>query len=119
MSVGRNIKRIRKASGMEQKDLAELLGVSNKTVSSWECDRTEPKIGMIEKMSKIFNCPKTDFIDEVDYLYMAHINDTLEPNIIEIEHKRSFETDLVEAFRAAPAGIKDSVRKLLDLDKED
>ena len=48
---------------MEQSDLAERLHISNKTVSSWECGRTEPRMGMIENMCKVFGCQKTDLID--------------------------------------------------------
>ena len=49
MSIAENIRVMRISNNMEQKELARLLEVSNKTVSSWECGRTEPKIGMIEK----------------------------------------------------------------------
>ena len=42
--------------------LAELIGVSDKTVSSWEINRTEPKMGMVEKISSALNCKKTDII---------------------------------------------------------
>lgn len=63
MGMGENIKRIRKQHNMEQSELAKLLGISNKTVSSWETNRTEPKIGMIEKMAIIFDCEKTEIIE--------------------------------------------------------
>ncbi len=65
MSIGKNIQLKRILNHMDQKDLANLLHVSNRTISSWECGRTEPNIGMIEKMSKIFGCSKTDLIEAV------------------------------------------------------
>lgn len=63
MNIGKNIKQMREKLGMEQQELAEKLNISNKTISSWECGRTEPKMGMIEAMCKVFGCEKTVLID--------------------------------------------------------
>ena len=63
MNISQNIKKYREKFGMEQQDLAAKLNISNKTVSSWECGRTEPRMGMIEAMSEIFGCEKTELID--------------------------------------------------------
>ena len=62
MSIGDNIKRLREARNLKQSDLAEMIGVSDKTISSWEINRTEPKMGMVEKISIALNCKKTDII---------------------------------------------------------
>lgn len=62
MSIGKNIKYQRERNNLTQTGLAELLGVSNKTVSSWEIDRTEPKIGMVEKICEALHCKKTDIV---------------------------------------------------------
>ena len=62
MSIGDNIKKWREIRNLKQSDLAELVGVSDKTVSSWEINRTEPKMGMVEKISYALNCKKTDII---------------------------------------------------------
>ena len=61
--IGKNIRIMRKARNMGQKELAEKLGISFKTVSSWEIGRTEPNIGTIEKLSEIFGCTKSELID--------------------------------------------------------
>lgn len=63
MKIGKNIKAIRVSQNMEQKDLAEKLHISNKTISSWECDRTEPNIGMFEKIAEALNVTKTELLD--------------------------------------------------------
>ena len=65
MGIGKNIERLRKLNKMTQSELGEKLHVSNKAVSSWEKDRTEPNIGMIEAMCEIFKCQKTDLIDGI------------------------------------------------------
>lgn len=65
MSLGTNIKHYRKINNLSQKDLALSLGVSDKTISSWEIDRTEPNMGMLEKMSKVFHCQKSELISYI------------------------------------------------------
>lgn len=69
--ISENIKRIRIKEDMEQLELAKKLGVSNKTVSSWECGRTEPRMGMIEKMCDVLKCSKSDLIDEQPTVIMG------------------------------------------------
>lgn len=64
MNIGNNIKKMRKALNMEQSELAVKLNVSNKTVSSWECGRTEPKMDMIEAMSTIFGIKKSELLED-------------------------------------------------------
>lgn len=64
MDIGKNIKTMRKALNMEQSELAKRLNVSNKTISSWECGRTEPKMDMIEKLSVIFGLKKSELLEE-------------------------------------------------------
>lgn len=62
MSIGENIKMWRERRNLKQSDLAEKLGISDKTVSSWEINRTEPKMGMIEKICAVLSCKKTENI---------------------------------------------------------
>lgn len=112
MSIADNIRRLRISKNLEQKELAKMLDVSNKTVSSWECGRTEPKIGMIEKMAEIFGCSKTDLIDNSLIIEGNGIDYTV------LNFGKDLDTKLVDAYHNAPEGIKESVKKLLDI-KED
>lgn len=64
MGIGNNIKKWREFRNLKQTELAEMIGVSDKTVSSWEINRTEPKMGMVEKICAALNCKKTDIIGE-------------------------------------------------------
>lgn len=64
MDIGKKIRQLRKQLDLNQTELADLLGVSQKTISSYEINRTQPTIEMIDKMCKVFNCKKTDFMDE-------------------------------------------------------
>lgn len=89
MDIGARIKFYRRQNDMEQKDLANLLGVSNKTISSWETNRTEPKMEMIEKMCQIFNCRKSDFVDGFEFDYVFTHDEEIEM-LIECYRKASY-----------------------------
>lgn len=53
-TIGGFIAALRKANGMTQKDLAERLNVSDKTVSRWERDDGDPDLAAIPVMAEIF-----------------------------------------------------------------
>lgn len=54
MKFSKSLKNIRKKNNVSQEDLAEKLGVSRQTVSSWENDKSYPDIASIVKISEIF-----------------------------------------------------------------
>ena len=72
MTIGKFISKLRKEFNYTQKDLADLLNVSNKTISSWENDNSSPDICYIPEIARIFhitcdellNCKKIG--DDVD-----------------------------------------------------
>ena len=53
-TIGGFIAALRKANGMTQKDLAERLNVSDKTVSRWERDDGAPDLAVIPAIAEIF-----------------------------------------------------------------
>ncbi len=52
--ISQNIKRLRIRKQMSQAQLAEKIGVTRQTVSSWERGLSFPDIQMVEKMSQVF-----------------------------------------------------------------
>ena len=54
-TIGGFIAALRKANGMTQKELAERLNVSDKTVSRWERDDGAPDLAVIPVIAEIFN----------------------------------------------------------------
>ncbi len=56
MSLGKRLYDLRKSVKLSQRELAEKVFVTDKAVSSWEKDRTEPSLEMIVKLSEVFNC---------------------------------------------------------------
>lgn len=98
MNIGEKIKALRKLNGLDQKQLGDALNVSNKTISSWEANRTEPKMDMIEKMCDVFGCKKTDFLNDKDEYSLELSKD---------EYK------LVLDYRASDDVSKSAVNRLL------
>ena len=56
MSFSDRMRYYRTAIGMTQADLANRLGVSQKAISSWETGRTDPNLGQVAEMCRIFDC---------------------------------------------------------------
>ena len=53
-TMGTFLAALRKANGMTQRDLADKLNVSDKTVSRWECDDGAPDLSLIPVIAEIF-----------------------------------------------------------------
>ena len=54
-SIGKFIATLRKANGYTQTQLAEMLGVSNKTISNWENEVSYPDLSLIPVIADLFN----------------------------------------------------------------
>lgn len=100
LTLGDKIKKIRISNNLKQSELAEMLFVSEKTISSWENNRTVPDLNMIYKISDYF---------KKSFYYL--INDDYDTdNINEIEIK--LKVDKNEYDRILNAIKKDSTDKL-------
>lgn len=55
MSIGANIKRLRREQDITQEQLAEYLGITSRAISQWECGRTTPDISQIPALCHIFD----------------------------------------------------------------
>ena len=62
MSVGENIKALRESRGLTQAQLADIVGVSDKAVSTWESGKREPRMGVVERLSAYFNVDKSTLL---------------------------------------------------------
>ena len=52
MKIGKRIKELRKKKKITQLDFANKLYVTDKTISSWESDRTEPSLEMLVSIAR-------------------------------------------------------------------
>ena len=64
MSIGKNITMFRKAKGLTQAELGELLGVSNQAVSKWESELTMPDIMLLPEIAKVLGVTLDDLYGE-------------------------------------------------------
>lgn len=56
MNLGNRITEFRKKKKLTQQGLSEKLFVTDKTISSWESNRTEPSLEMLMKLSEVLDC---------------------------------------------------------------
>ena len=55
IKIGKFIAEMRKEQNLTQIDLAEKLGISNKTVSKWECGNGMPDYALVESLCEVLN----------------------------------------------------------------
>lgn len=59
----KNLKEIRRCSGLTQKEIATKLGVVESCYANWEQGRTEPNIEMLRELGKIFDISIDELIN--------------------------------------------------------
>ncbi len=95
MSLGGRIADLRKVKKITQQKLAKKLFVSDKTIASWEADRTEPNLEMIVKLSEILEA-RISYI-----LYGDEIKSDVETEIkIKISEKEYKELEIIMKEKA-------------------
>lgn len=73
-----NLKFLRNEKNLTQSEIAEELGVSLATVSSWETGRTQPNLEMLRKLSGIL-CVTVDELITIKNTPKKAFRDTLKP----------------------------------------
>lgn len=66
MSVGENIKRLRREKHYTQRDLANLIGVVPTTVSAWESGRAKPLMDKVTLIADVFGVPMSEVAGRAD-----------------------------------------------------
>ena len=111
MTMGERIKELRKENGMTQTALAEALGITKGTVSTWETDTRTPGFETLSKMSDIFQrrieyiMGKTDdasapVMDEatMEDLALSQVEDDLTEYALKYARLDQFGREAVEAI---------------------
>ncbi len=60
--LGNRIYNLRKSKGLSQKELGELVGVSNKSVSKWENGTAIPKTDTLVKLAEVFDISSQELL---------------------------------------------------------
>lgn len=77
--IGVFISTLRKEQGMTQQQLADAIGVSNKTISKWECGKGMPELALIVPLCHILQISINEFLSgehllENGYTEKAEVN---------------------------------------------
>ena len=67
MTIGATIKRLRQEQDITQEQLADALGITSRSVSQWETDRTAPDISQLPALANFFDVT-TDHLLGVDVM---------------------------------------------------
>ena len=62
MTIGENIRRLRREAGLSQEELAEIAQVTNKAVSSWEIGGRTPRLGALRRIATHFSISVSDLL---------------------------------------------------------
>lgn len=63
---GEKIRNARKSAGLTQRELAQLLGVANTSISNWEKGLSRPDADMIQKLCQTLHLQPNDFYGTTD-----------------------------------------------------
>ena len=75
VKVSKNLRRLRKAQGKTQEQLAEDLHVTRQAISNWENDKTQPDLNSLHALSQIFNVE----IEELIYGKKRQVGTEVDP----------------------------------------
>lgn len=96
MSIGRNIRILREANGLTQRQFAKMIGKTNAAVSQWETECNDPSTGTIRDIARVFGVPTSELTD--GDIESATVR-TVDPRELEMER----------IFRELDNGSKDVV----------
>lgn len=65
-----NLKNLRLNAGLKQKELANLLNVSQQAIAKWETGKSEPNISTLKDIAAVFKCSVEDLLDNDDTNYL-------------------------------------------------
>lgn len=78
MAFKNSIKEIRLENKLSKVEMAKKLDVSEGTIRMWENGKNEPRMGMIEKISSLFNVSKSYLLGEVEIVDMPELDKEIE-----------------------------------------
>lgn len=63
MTFGTKLQQLRKAAGLSQEQLAELIHISRQAISKWELDQAAPDIEKVSLLCKVFSISADELLD--------------------------------------------------------
>ena len=112
MSFAWNLRTMRTEAELTQGEVSDMIGVSQKTLSSWETGRTEPTIGDIIKLCKVFDCP----IEKLTGTKTRKVGDiTMEDMLVKLQ---SLSSDELKKINEIATVILHQKEHLMELEKK-
>ena len=106
VTLGEKIKKLREDANLTQEALADMLYVSNKTISSWEVNRTMPDVNMLFKLSSLFKCN----------LYTLLDNNIYNNEPLEIEVKLKIDESDYKRIKKLLESKSDNIKEVKEID---
>lgn len=109
MSLGKKIKQLRQAKGLNQKDVADSLGVDASTVSKWETDQIIPRRLARERLAELFGV-------SINELLFDHERKQFEEKQSSPEAHDDFHDTLIEKYPFLEGVDMELVKKIVTAD---
>lgn len=92
--IGEFIRELRKENNMTQEQLAEKMGVTDKSISRWENGRTMPDISMLGILANELNCTIPELLNgkKMTKDELIELKETID-NLIEYESNQQIKND--------------------------
>lgn len=71
-TLGDRLRKARKAAGLEQADMARLIGTSRPNVSKWERNLVEPRVSQLIKWAEVTKTTTADLLGESTSARVSH-----------------------------------------------
>ncbi|OHS43436.1 S24 family peptidase [Staphylococcus sp. HMSC65H10] len=106
MAFKNSIKEIRLKNKLSKVEMAKKLDVSEGTIRMWENGKNEPRMGMVEKISSLFNVSKGYLLGEIDSVALPEFEQDIELSYYGKVSAGNFEEVAVESSKIkAPSSI--------------
>ena len=109
MSIGTKLKKIREQKRFSQREIADRLGISQKTYSNIESDKSNITIDKLAELSKILEFDAIDLLKENDIIFHQKNEKESFNGII---HHHAYPKELIEQYKAQIQQLKEMVQLL-------
>ena len=106
-----NLQRLMRNKNVDQKELAETIGVTQPTISNWIKEIKYPRIKRIQLLADYFNVPKSELTEEHSIVTKNAIAAYITPDVTEEEMKEII--NFIEYIKANEIAINKENAHLL------
>lgn len=99
------VKELRERAGMQQKELAILIGVSQPTVSEWEHGKKDPSGDRLKRLSEVFCCEPGEILG-----YPKEKENRLDADVMDIREQLRRDPNTRILFKAAQKASPEHIR---------